>query len=318
MSRWGGKAKGAAWGGTIGMVGGPLGSLIGAAIGGWLGHQEDEQKKAQDQIQFILKSVLKIYAGAAHANGTIHPKEKQRIQTLGHEIIREVYPDVRTEQINEILNEFLSNETSFDECCQLFSFLDQEFQPVVFRGALSVLAADGCIDEQELNWLGGLVAQSDADPDVWRLNLMFYHREPSHGAEEIREAAELLELPEAYTEDDVKKGWKRKMADYHPDKLMGVPAPVRKLAKEHARKVNEAYEILQQRNKSPSLRGLSVRSTGSAFVGADAANAGSVANCFLCEQKNRLPCAERIHECRCGKCFAFLAIPTELAEFVMS
>jgi hypothetical protein len=57
---------------------------------------------------------------------------------------------------------------------------------------------------------------------------------------------EILGVPRNATADEIKKAYRKLAQDYHPDKLVGVPPAVKKLAEEKFKDVQEAYEILSK------------------------------------------------------------------------
>ncbi len=55
---------------------------------------------------------------------------------------------------------------------------------------------------------------------------------------------EILGISPLATTADIKEAYRNKAKDYHPDKLMGIPDAVRKLAEEELKKINQAYNTL--------------------------------------------------------------------------
>jgi len=55
---------------------------------------------------------------------------------------------------------------------------------------------------------------------------------------------EILGISPSATTAEIKEAYRNKAKDYHPDKLMGIPDAVRKLAEEELKKINQAYNIL--------------------------------------------------------------------------
>ena len=61
---------------------------------------------------------------------------------------------------------------------------------------------------------------------------------------------EILGISPSATTAEIKEAYRNKAKDYHPDKLMGIPDAVRKLAEEEFKKINIAYNTLND----PTLR----------------------------------------------------------------
>jgi tetratricopeptide (TPR) repeat protein len=55
---------------------------------------------------------------------------------------------------------------------------------------------------------------------------------------------EILGINPSVTTTDVKQAYRNKAKDYHPDKLINIPDAVRKLAEEELKKINQAYNTL--------------------------------------------------------------------------
>jgi len=318
MTKWNGKLSGAGWGAAIGMLGGPVGAMIGAAVGGWIGHQDDTEDEAIEQLANITDSIMAIYAGAVHAKGNIHPKVIKRMLSLMDEIRLQLLPQIEVQEFRGIVESSLAEPVDHETCAQIFASFSDEVQSNVFRGVLSILAADGHIGDCDYNWLSSLVAYAQADPDMLQLNMMFYTRNVNQQDQNAAEAAALLEVSPNCGEAELKRAWRAKAADYHPDKLVVVPAPVRKLAEEHICKVNAAYDILSGKNRKNILKDAVLLSSPSTILDAAMMTNGQIAHCFLCDQKNRIPSADNLADSRCGKCYSLLAIPRDLAEWLLN
>lgn len=75
--------------------------------------------------------------------------------------------------------------------------------------------------------------------------------EPRHNAatENARQMSKadarlILEVTPDSTTDEIKAAYRKKMKEYHPDKVSGLGADLRKLAQKKSQQINEAYEIL--------------------------------------------------------------------------
>lgn len=55
---------------------------------------------------------------------------------------------------------------------------------------------------------------------------------------------DVLEIPQSASSEDIKKAHRHLAQEFHPDKLIGVPPKVVKLAEEKFKDIQEAYEIL--------------------------------------------------------------------------
>ena len=48
---------------------------------------------------------------------------------------------------------------------------------------------------------------------------------------------------------DVEQAWRRKMSEYHPDRVANAAEEIRNLAEQRAREINVAYETIQQQRR---------------------------------------------------------------------
>ena len=60
----------------------------------------------------------------------------------------------------------------------------------------------------------------------------------------------ILDIPETATDEEVKSAYRKLAKKYHPDKY--VDSPLKDVADEKMKEINEAYEILSDENKRKS------------------------------------------------------------------
>jgi len=51
------------------------------------------------------------------------------------------------------------------------------------------------------------------------------------------------------SDEDVEQAWRRKMSEYHPDRVANAADEIRALAETRAREINSAYETIQQQRR---------------------------------------------------------------------
>lgn len=61
----------------------------------------------------------------------------------------------------------------------------------------------------------------------------------------------VLGISEWASQDEVEAAYRRKISDYHPDKVANAADEIKALAEVRAREINAAYEAIQQRRKQP-------------------------------------------------------------------
>ncbi|MCK7593927.1 J domain-containing protein [Pseudomarimonas salicorniae] len=68
----------------------------------------------------------------------------------------------------------------------------------------------------------------------------------------LEEAYRTLGVEPAASDEEVERAFRRKISDYHPDKVSGAAEEIRSLAESRAREINSAYEAIQKARKANS------------------------------------------------------------------
>lgn len=63
----------------------------------------------------------------------------------------------------------------------------------------------------------------------------------------LRVCYDILGVQSGSRPDEIRLAYKRKMAEYHPDKVMGLGEKIREAAEQEAKRINQAYDYLQLR-----------------------------------------------------------------------
>jgi preprotein translocase subunit Sec63 len=61
----------------------------------------------------------------------------------------------------------------------------------------------------------------------------------------------VLGVSEQASQDEIDTAYRRKISDYHPDKVANAADEIKALAEVRAREINAAYEAIQQRRQQP-------------------------------------------------------------------
>jgi preprotein translocase subunit Sec63 len=56
----------------------------------------------------------------------------------------------------------------------------------------------------------------------------------------------VLDIPESASMDEIEQAYRRKISDYHPDKVANAAPELKELAEQRAREINAAYDELQK------------------------------------------------------------------------
>ena len=245
---------GALTGGAVGgMLGGPWGAALGALLGHWAegklsGQQSEPASVAEEKQALFVVAIFSCLAKLAKADGVVSRSEAAYIRTF----IERNFSSVEREAIRQIFNAARDNDVPYG------SYVDRmaEVAPdrallQQFLGVLCELAmADGKLDPREMEILRyaerrfGFPGYIDA----------FF----GAGAGTGRGAAPTPDSLDAYyevlgcsssaTDQELKSAWRKKCAEFHPDKIQakGLPPEFVEFAKNEMQRINHAYEELKK------------------------------------------------------------------------
>jgi len=236
-----------AWTGKI--VGGVLGSLLGplgTVIGVGIGHQFDKgASRLQTTALAIQTAFFGCLAKMARADGRITQNE---ITVVEQVMVRLGYTGERRKAAIEIFRKAKDDpHSAADYLNQLASIL--QFNPQIamtFISALHAVAqADGFIHPNEREIL--LQAERAFRLRPGTIDAMLGGAAPTRaGAVDI--AYKVLECTPDMSDDEIKKVYRQKCLEYHPDKLAskGLPDEFMQYAHEQLAKINEAYDTIKK------------------------------------------------------------------------
>jgi DnaJ like chaperone protein len=233
-----------AWTGKI--IGGVLGSFIGpwgTAIGIGIGHQFDKGAGRVQTAGMVMQvAFFGCLAKMAKADGKITQEE---IHTVEQIIGRLGYtPTMRTAAIDIFRKAKDDQYTAAEYINQLASVI--QFNPqlgMTFIAALHAVAqADGLIHPNERE----ILLQAER---AFRLRPGTVDAMLGGGrANSLDDAYKILECTAAMSDTEIKKIYRQKCVEYHPDKLTskGLPDEFMKYAHEQLAKINEAYDTIKK------------------------------------------------------------------------
>ncbi len=68
---------------------------------------------------------------------------------------------------------------------------------------------------------------------------------------QIPSAFDILDVPENASMEDIEQAYRKKISDYHPDKVANAAPELKALAEQRAREINAAYDELQKLRQQP-------------------------------------------------------------------
>jgi DnaJ like chaperone protein len=231
-----------AWTGKI--VGGVLGCFLGpwgAAIGVGLGHQLDKgASRVQRSAMLIQVAFFGCLAKMAKADGVV---TKEEVDAVEHIIARLGYtPSMREAAIGIFRKARDDDHSAADYVNQLAEAIQYNHQiGMTFVATLHALAqADGVIHPNEREILQQMEHAFRLPPGT--VDALLGGR-----SNDLGDAYKALECTPEMSDSDIKKVYREKCLQFHPDKLAskGLPDEFMKFANEQLAKMNEAYETIK-------------------------------------------------------------------------
>jgi len=226
-------------GGVLGSLLGPLGTVVGVGIG----HQFD---KGADRIRTTAQTIQVAFFGClakmARADGQISTAEIQAVEQI---MTRLGYSGSMRESAINIFRQAKDDpHSAADYLNQLAGAV--QFNPqiaITFITALHAVAqADGIIHPNERDIL--LQAERAFRLRPGTIDSML----GTSTASDPTNAYKVLEATPEMSDDEIKKIYRQKCVEYHPDKLAskGLPDEFMQYATEQLAKVNDAYDTIKK------------------------------------------------------------------------
>ncbi|MDC7234122.1 MAG: co-chaperone DjlA [Spirochaetales bacterium] len=273
-------------GGTIGFflgmtLGGPLFGIIGAVIGSSVGRSLSYQSGSSRQYNFFqgrngstqgsysgrlnsgqvfFRSVFSMLGKLSIADGAISEQEKQTIYNFMRTDLR--LDPVSQQSAMEIFNAAIRSGESFESYAREFyqSFKgNAQFTELVLDILLRVAAADGSVHREEeklIQQAVGIFGYSQTSYDRLKSRYGFsgsssssYTGGSSHSASSG--AYGILGCSPSDSDEVVKKAYRKKVNEFHPDKISakGLPEEFTKFASERFNEIQAAWDnIRKERN----------------------------------------------------------------------
>jgi DnaJ like chaperone protein len=270
-------------GGIIGFLlgmtfGGPLFGIIGAAIGSSVGRSFSYQSGSSRQNNFFqgrsrasqssyggslgtgqvfFKSVFSMLGKLSIADGSISEQEKQTIYNFMRTDLR--LDPVSQQSAMEIFNAAIRSGESFETYANEFyqSFQgNAQFTELVLDILLRVAAADGNIHREEeklIQQAVGIFGYSQTSYDRLKSRHGFNggSSSSSAGRSSSNGAYGILGCSPSDSDDVVRKAYRKKVNEFHPDKIAakGLPEEFTQFASERFNEIQAAWDnIRKERN----------------------------------------------------------------------
>lgn len=228
---------------------GPIGGIIGFAVGAMLDHMSDatahdqasqpRQSRAQAATAGDLAvSLVVLTAAIMKADGRVTQRELDHVRRF----FNQQFGAARSGELLILLRDVMKREVPLQEvCAQMRQAMPHPVRLQLMHYLIGLANADGQVDRAEFDLLRTIAhALAISDKDLGSLSAMFRQEDP-------QAAYQVLEIEPSASEAEVKKAYRRMAMKYHPDKVAQLGEEVQKAANEKFKKVQEAYESIQQK-----------------------------------------------------------------------
>ncbi len=236
-------------GGVLGSLLGPYGILIGAAIG----HQYDKAATSKQETGMLIQTAFfGCLAKMARADGNISKEEILAVES----IIRDFgyTPEMRNAAIGIFRRAKDDNYSAADYLNQLAEVISYDRDVAIsFIIALhSVAISDSVLHPSEKEILFAAerafhLPHGTVEKVVFGNNNQRSETSRPSGSK-LAEAYAVLGCAPEMDFDEIKKVYRQKCLDFHPDKLAskGLPDEFMKYAHEQLTKINQAYDLIKK------------------------------------------------------------------------
>ena len=244
-------------GGLGAVIAGPFGAIIGAAIGAGMGNRQGLQGShrgidmAQQRQAIFFTAAYSMVGKMAKADGRVCEDEIAAIQKISKEALG-MDEQTRKYAIN-VFSVAKDSHESFSDYARQFGDLfsrDQQMCSFMMSFLFQVAMADGELHPQEEEMLQqAKIAFHLPDSIYQSLHARFVgHKKPSIS---LKKHYENLGVASDATNSEIKKAYRQKAAEFHPDKIdgKGLPPEFIKFANDRLAEINSSYEAVMDARK---------------------------------------------------------------------
>ena len=245
-------------GGAVGfMIGGPLGAMLGVAFAGNFskrransGFNSNFGPGNQQRVQAaFFSAVFSVMGYISKVDGKVSKSEI----VLAQQVMDHMQLSKEMIQVaKDLFNQGKQADFKLDEVLEQFrvethrrTHLIRMFLEIQIQAAY----ADGIFDHSEHNALKD-IAQKLHFPLHELENLIQQFAASKSGSKQtsVEDAYKILGAEESLDDKEIKRAYRRLLAQHHPDKLVakGLPEEMQKLANEKTQEIISAYEVIKK------------------------------------------------------------------------
>lgn len=246
-------------GGALGyMIGGPLGAMLGVAFASnfskrksnFGGFGKDYRPGNQQRVQAaFFSSVFSVMGYIAKVDGKVSKSEI----LLAQQVMQHMQlPEDMQKAAQELFNQGKHKDFNLDEVLEQFR-IESHRRTHLIRMFLEIQIqatyADGVFDDKEHEALK-YIAKKLNFPIHELENLIQQFSATSNNTNKltVNEAYVILGVDKSLTDKELKRAYRRLLAQHHPDKLVGkgLPEEMKKMANEKTQEIISAYELIKK------------------------------------------------------------------------
>ena len=246
-------------GGALGyMIGGPLGAMLGVAFAGnfskgksnFHGSAKDYLPGDKQRVQAaFFSSVFSVMGYIAKVDGKVSKSEILLAQQVMQHM--QLSEDMQ-KAAKELFNQGKQKDFNLDEVLEQFrtechrrTHLVRMFLEIQIQASY----ADGVFDDKEYDALKYIAQKLRFPiPELERLIQQFSVASGKSSKLTIDDAYVILGADKSLTDKELKRAYRRLLAQHHPDKLVakGLPEEMIKLANDKTQEIISAYELIKK------------------------------------------------------------------------
>ena len=246
---WGGAIIGGIIGGWIfGPFGAVVGGIVGGAVGGNSGGKDSGTAGNYRPGDSPFERLFRSFGKLAKADGLVSQAEADLVTSFMREL---GFPSADKQLLIAAFNSGKSSPASFAQLVtEVKNAFPSQHYPALMQLYCDLVLADGTISDVELNSLrvAGRIFGLRGFVDRWYDSVRDTSQAEPPPECDLDDAYRILGVTPQSTPDEIKKAWRDKAKEFHPDKLRGknLPENVVKLAESKFRQAQSAYERIKQ------------------------------------------------------------------------
>jgi DnaJ like chaperone protein len=227
------------------LFGGPIGALVGAGIGSWFSSsRNDHIHQAEARQLFVFTALFGMLAKIAKADGMVSDEEAMVIKGFMNQIGLD---DQGKQMAGMIFTRAKDDSNSiYDYATQFAEIYDdnKDMRVIAYRILFEISASDGELHIEEERILRNIIEPLGLDQSMYELFEEEFFGKPHS----LHEHYALLDCTAESSDKEIKRAYRAKCIEYHPDKIMskGLPDAFVNFADEQMKLITCAYDQIKK------------------------------------------------------------------------